>query len=348
MEIGCSAHPLFRSISVDDLSQPGEARRAASLMATELGFDDVKRGEVEIIVTELARNIVVHGSGGHLLLAAWKEGSQKRMDIIAIDKGPGVANVSAALEDGFSTAGTAGTGLGAVSRLASTFEIFTRTKLGTAVLARVSVGAKQQSPLAMGGLSVPMPNETSCGDAFATAHSSSRSVCMLVDGSGHGPQAAEAAAEALSVFEKYHSDSPAEIMDRLHSALKGTRGAAAAVAEIQHHSDTVVYCGIGNIAGLVVQADTDLTRNMLSQNGVVGHQVEQLTEFTYPWFSDSAMILHSDGLDRQWNLEAYPGLINKDPALIAAVLYRDHNRSRDDASVLVALARGAPARGTDA
>lgn len=339
MEIEFSAYPAFRSIPVDELSQPGEARRAASVMANELSFDEVKRGQVAIIVTELARNIAIHGGGGHLILAGWKLQGKKRIDIMAIDKGKGIADVSAALADGFSTAGTPGTGMGAVSRLAGLFEIFTQPESGTAVLARVSDETKLQSPLAIGGVSIPIAGERVCGDAFATAHSSGRSVFMVVDGLGHGPVAAEAATAALEAFEKYHGDSPAEIINGMHLAMKSTRGAAAAVAEIQHERGIVVFSGVGNIVGLVLAPDDDSVRNMVSHSGIVGHQLKHVAEFTYPWSPKASLVMHSDGINTHWDLKSYPGLLNKDPALIAAVLYRDQIRTRDDATVLVACPR---------
>ncbi len=339
MEIEFSAYPTFRSIPVDDLSQPGEARRVASMMAKNLEFNEVNCGQVEIIVTELAKNIALHGGGGHLILAGWVLKGKKRIDILAIDKGQGIANVGAALGDGFSTAGTSGTGLGAVSRMASLFEIFTQPHQGTVVLARVSDETKQRSPLIMGGVSIPVASELACGDAFASAHSSSRSVFMVVDGLGHGPEAAEAATAALGAFEKYRGDSPAEIIHWLHEAMRFTRGAAAAVAEIRHDRGVVTYCGVGNVCGVVLMAENGLARSMISHSGVVGHQLHQVTEFTYPWSPTASLVMHSDGVSTHWMLKSYPGLMNKDPALIAAVLYRDQNRTRDDATVVVACPR---------
>lgn len=339
MEIEFYPYPTFRSIPVGDLSQPGEARRVASSMANEMRFDDLKRGQVEIIVTELARNITLHGGGGHLILAGWLANGTKRLDIMAIDKGHGITNLSAALEDGFSTSGTPGMGLGAVSRIASIFEIFTQPKTGTAVLARIGNGTQPRSRLHIGGVSVPIAGETRCGDAFASAHSSSRSVFMVVDGLGHGPIAAEAAAAALESFEQFHPDPPAEIIDRLHGAMRATRGAAVAVAEIQHDRGVVTYSGVGNITGLVLFPEEGLTRNLVSQNGIVGHQMARVSEFTYPWNPRAKLVMYSDGVSSHWNQKSYPGLLNKDPAVIAAVLYRDHNRTRDDATIVVAGAR---------
>ncbi|HUS18375.1 MAG TPA: SpoIIE family protein phosphatase [Terriglobales bacterium] len=339
MEIEFYPYPTFRSIPVGDPSQPGEARRVASSMANHMRFDDLRRGQIEIVVTELARNLTLHGGGGHLILAGWQGTGVKRLDIMAIDKGQGISNLSAAMEDGFSTSGTPGTGLGAVSRIASIFQIFTQSKTGTAVMARVEDQAQPRSRLNVGGVSIPIAGETVCGDAFASAHSSSRSVFMVVDGLGHGPVAAEAAAAALQCFQQFHPDPPAEIIDRLHGALRPTRGAAAAVAEIQHDRGIVTYSGVGNITGLVIFPEEGVTRNLVSQNGIVGHHMARVSEFTYPWTAKARLVMYSDGLTSHWNQKSYPGLLNKDPAVIAAVLYRDHYRTRDDATIVVACPR---------
>jgi hypothetical protein len=73
---------------------------------------------------------------------------------------------------------------------------------------------------------------------------------------------------------------------------------------------------------------------MVSHNGTVGHQMRRVQEFVYPWPAEALVILHSDGLATQWRL--LPGLAARDPALIAAILYRDFRRGRDDVTVLVA------------
>ena len=305
-------------------------------MAAEAGFDEVKRGQVELIVTELARNIVNHGKGGHLLLAGWQNRDSNWIDIIAVDKGSGIPNLSAALEDGFSSSGTPGTGMGAVSRTANVFEVFTHSKHGTGVLARVSQQERARPTLHTGAVSIPITGERVCGDAFASNASPGRSIFMVVDGLGHGPIAAEAATGALEAFEKYCSDPPAEIIERIHGAIKSSRGAAVAVAEVQHDRGVVVYCGVGNIAGVIFMPTQNVTRSMVSHNGIVGHQMPRVAEFQYPWSPEATLIMHSDGVSGRWDLTSYPGLVNKDPALVAGVIYRDYNRTRDDATVLVA------------
>ena len=112
-----------------------------------------------------------------------------------------------------------------------------------------------------------------------------------------------------------------------------------AIAQIDRTQQTVCFAGIGNISGVVV---TDhQTRSMVSYNGTVRHKLPKVAEFVYTWSQQSLLILHSDGLAAQWNLNHYPGLGARHPALIAAVLYRDFKRTRDDITVIVAKVREA-------
>ena len=74
----------------------------------------------------------------------------------------------------------------------------------------------------------------------------------------------------------------------------------------------------------------------MSHNGTAGHSVRRIDEFTYPWPKDGVLIQYTDGLGTHWDVDRYPGLLGRSPSLIAAVLYRDFNRGRDDVTVLVA------------
>jgi hypothetical protein len=123
-------------------------------------------------------------------------------------------------------------------------------------------------------------------------------------------------------------------MTAAHGALRATRGAAVAVAEIDRTKLQVQFCGVGNISGIVLTATG--SRNMVSHNGIVGHEARKIQEFTYPWTPEALLLMHSDGLISHWSLAAYPGLRARHPSLIAGVLYRDFNRGRDDVTVVVA------------
>jgi anti-sigma regulatory factor (Ser/Thr protein kinase)/serine/threonine protein phosphatase PrpC len=322
-------------VPLSDSSSTSEARRVGARMAVELGLDATKAGEAAVIITEAARNAVVYGGGGQMLLAGVKSRSGIHMDILALDRGTGIADLTHALQDGYSTGGTPGTGLGAIKRMADVFDLFSNAK-GTALFARVvQAEAPQESMSAVNfsAFTAPYPGETACGDNISWEITGDRCIVLVVDGLGHGPQAAEAADEAVRIFRTYSSEAPASIITRLHDALKKTRGAAAAIAEIRPLAGTLVYAGVGNIAGSILS--NTLSRSLVSHNGTLGHVMPRVQEFKVDWPKDGILIMHSDGLQSRWDLSRYAGLLSKQPALIAGVLLRDFRRERDDASVLV-------------
>ena len=116
--------------------------------------------------------------------------------------------------------------------------------------------------------------------------------------------------------------------------MRPTRGAAASILSMPGASDKVTFIGVGNVLGLVA---SDLeTRRMVSFNGTLGHTLKSVRTFVYPTSGDTLAVLASDGLGTHWSLDAYPGLRRRHPTLIAAVLYRDFDRTRDDVTVVVA------------
>jgi hypothetical protein len=96
---------------------------------------------------------------------------------------------------------------------------------------------------------------------------------------------------------------------------------------------------VGNISGVIVQ--NAQTRSMVSYNGTVGHELRKVQEFQYPWPANGLLVMCSDGLSNRWEFRRYPGLAMRHPAVIAGVLWRDHNRGRDDATIFVARKRAA-------
>jgi len=341
----------MNSVTVIETSQVAEARRASTTLARSIGFDEEACGRVALVTTELATNLVKHGSGGHILsaIADDKEGTAG-IEIVAIDKGRGVANVGAALSDGNSTAGSLGHGLGAARRQSAEFEVFSQVGAGTVIVARITAKRPRQANAATigssmpswGGVCIPIAGEVVSGDAWAVRTDEAGRTMMVVDGLGHGPEAAKVAAEATRLFDKYWRSGPAETLRALHAGLLGTRGGAVAVARVEWSPGRVRYAGVGNIAGAIATNDARV-RRMLSYNGTIGHNARNIKEQVYPLerADDATIIMHSDGIGTSWSLAAYPGLLARHPSLLAAVLYRDYARGRDDATVLVA--RGRPA-----
>jgi hypothetical protein len=197
--------------------------------------------------------------------------------------------------------------------------------------------------IAVGAICKPMPGETRCGDGWGCELLADRCILVLVDGLGHGTGAAAAAELAVASVQQHRAKAPAAIVQSAHDALRATRGAALAVAEIDFAQQSIRYCGIGNICATIIAGDN--LRHLVSYNGTAGHEARKIVEFTYPWSANALLIMHSDGLMTRWNLQAYPGLLQRHPSLIAGVLYRDFVRGRDDVTVLAA--KGAVLRSAD-
>jgi anti-sigma regulatory factor (Ser/Thr protein kinase) len=322
---------------VTEISQVAMTRRAATVLASQLAFDEAGTGKVALIVTEAATNLVKHAKGGEILLCALQSGQIGGIQMLALDKGPGISNAARALRNGYSTTGSPGTGLGAIDRLASSFDIHSMPGTGTALLARLwskSMSATPPPCLEVGALSLPKPGEDVCGDRWAKVSFPERTLILVADGLGHGSGAAEAALEAVRTFHEHTALTPAAIVESIHAALRSTRGAAVAVTEVARSQEVVRFAGLGNISGVVLSGEG--SRQMISHNGIAGHAARKIQEFTYPWPSDALLILYSDGLVTHLYPERYPGLLKRQPDLIAATLYRDYARNRDDVTVVVA------------
>lgn len=320
--------------ALDDASRPGEVRRAAAALAARLGADVTTAGRIALIATEATTNAVKHAREGEAVLYGTRRDGAWTVGILTFDRGPGMRDVAACLRDGVSTAGSPGTGLGAIRRLATTFDLHS-TPAGTVVLAELRGGARGNgAAYDVGMIRVPRAGEAACGDdGVVVAIGEGRCVVLLVDGLGHGLPAASAAEEATRLCRARPDGGPEAVLAMLHDGLRGTRGAAAAVAEVDPRRGIVRYAGVGNVEGAVYAAGT--TKRMVSHHGTLGHQAVRIRGFTYPWSARAVLLLHSDGLSTRSDLEAYPGLADRHPMLVAAVLYRDFGRRTDDASVVV-------------
>ena len=331
---------LSHTTLIEDESAIGEVRRKAQALADKLGFTPEDQGRVGIIATELASNLVLHAKRGRLLVQESCDLVAPSLELVALDQGPGMHDVANSLADGVSTRGTAGNGLGAIRRLSTEFDVFTRPGLGTAIFSRVAAtkaGARPATKLVAGGVCVAMKGEPVSGDGWKALRIDSDKLRLLVaDGLGHGVLASEASAAAVKSFETNSTQPLPDLMRTLHTALRGGRGAAVALVEVDVKGGVVRFVGIGNISGSILTGAEGF--GLTSLSGIVGvNLLRKVQQFDYAWHDGSVLVLHSDGLGTRWSLDqpVYAGLLARHPTLISAVLYRDFCRGRDDATALV-------------
>jgi len=328
--------PMTVRIPVTGLDQVGQARRAAHHAAAAAGLMAETAGVVALIATELATNLARHAQQGALMIRSMDTDDRRvGVELVAVDKGPGIRDIGRAMRDGFSTAGSAGKGLSAITRNASEFDCYTTAESGSAIVARVYAPGRRESlgeRYRQGVVCLPLSGQAVCGDAWLVDTSGTTLRAVMIDGLGHGLEAAVAGSEAIRVMREYAADAPADAIRAMHGGLRSTRGAAAAVAMVDTATRHVRFAGIGNITATVVGIDS--MHRMASHNGIVGHQIRSVHEFEYELPPHGYLILHSDGLSARWSLDAYPGLIGHDPAIVAGVLHRDFGRQNDDSSIL--------------
>lgn len=334
--------PSSLRIPVEEASQAAEVRRAALRLAAGLGFNEVLAGRVAIVALEVCTNILKHAGRGEILLQVVDSAESPELELIALDKGPGMPNLDQCIEDGYTTGTSYGNGLGAIRRLAHESDFFSAAGEGTAVLARWKLPRKPGVDLAahqlrIGAVNVPKPGEEICGDAFAVEQSETDSTVLLADGIGHGYYAGQASQEAVRILHAHPQLQPGALIDIANRALLGFRGAAVSVARLDRMRGKLVFSGLGNVAGHIY-AGPRQSQHLVSLNGTAGHMAPHIREFSYPWPDGGILVMHSDGLLTNTSLGAHPALALRDPSLIAGVLYRDFSRGHDDATVVVAKA----------
>jgi anti-sigma regulatory factor (Ser/Thr protein kinase) len=321
--------------AVENSGAAGVARRVAVDAAQRLGFLEGRLGELTIVVSEMASNLHKHADQGRIAIRCLRERDRGAVEIVAVDSGPGMADMVLSGSDGHSTAGTLGIGLGAIARLSNRVDGYSLPGRGTVLTVQVWPEADTPAQVPAQGLSRPLTGEKECGDRFAIRRHGGVTMLMVADGLGHGPLAAAASSAAADAFLTSSLDAPGAIVEHLHKNIGYTRGAAVSVARLE--GNAVQFAGLGNVAGVIVWPGGE-RRGMVSMPGIVGHQLRQVREFRHEMDADAMLVMHSDGVSERWNLRDYPGLSRRTPLTVAATLLRDGGQRLDDACVLVARA----------
>jgi len=307
-------------------------------LVASAGFSDAKAGKVDIIVAEMSSNLVKHAGGGEILARITRINQQEAVELISIDNGPGMSEPERMLEDGISTTNTLGHGLGAIKRLADTFDLYSLRNWGTIVLARIYKEEPRpvlkRVPVEIRSVVVAKPGEEVCGDGAYYSENGRSVKLFLGDGLGHGPEAHKAVQHAIRSVKLCPDEMPVDILRCVHVDVKRTRGLVGALAIYSFREKMWRICGIGNITTRVQQ--TLVPRNYLSYNGIIGLNIPgSMKEQTVPHQHGQIIVMCSDGIKSRWELQKYTGIYRHDLSVLAAAIYKDHARRTDDMSVLV-------------
>lgn len=311
--------------SVLDTGHVTEVARYASDVALQLGLDEEACSRAAAIVQGAGTNLLKHAAGGEIFVGVAGSGQVSGVQILALDRGRG-------LPDGGEVAGKAMRGLRAIRQSATTFDVYSAGD-GTVLAATVYSGGVQ--PLPVGGVSVSAHGRVESGDGWAVWRAGALMSLFVCDGVGGGAEASAAARVALEAFFRQAERSAQRVIEAVHDALRGTRGAAVGLAELDYRTGTLRYCALGNVSGTVLTPG-DARQPLAGVTGIAGQVMRPLQVVTAPWTPGSVLVLHSHGLSRQWSLSRYPGLASRRPDVIAGMLLRDYRQQREGATILVA------------
>lgn len=324
--------------TVDDASASGSVRRAAARLAHRLGFPETRCTEVGIVASETAANIFRHAGHGTVALQIVLRNAVPGVQIVGVDRGPGIADISLVSTDGHSTTGTLGVGLGAITRLSDELDISSNPGQGTVLVAELwHRRPASLDPIDIAGLTRPISGEEVCGDAVSGRGTDGHQLAIVVDGLGHGPLAAAASSAAIGIFHETESIEPAEILREIGLRIGHTRGAVAAVIALDPSFRQLRFAGVGNISAFVDRGARRQT--LLSQPGIVGQHNPRIRPQDVDVDDKSIVVMHSDGVRDNWKLDRTPGLRRRSSIVIATSLLRDAGNRPDDASVLTVRRR---------
>jgi anti-sigma regulatory factor (Ser/Thr protein kinase) len=326
--------------TVADRSYFAILKKEIHALSLSLGFSEERAGKLDIIVAELVSNLVKHANGGQLVVKSINDKVYgEGVELITIDNGPGIGELKKMMQDGVSTKNTLGHGLGAIQRLSDKSEIYTQKDWGTVILSRTYKTEIQQyrkpGQLEISSLIVSKPGQTVCGDGFYYSLTKDNLKIFVGDGLGHGPEAAKAVNKAIERFKLSTENNPVEIIRTLHDYVKKTRGIVATVAIFDFKERSWCICGVGNISTRITSFSS--TKNYVAHNGIIGHNIPgTMKAQEVPYEPGQTIILCSDGLKTKWEPSKYPGILKNDLSVLTAVIYKDHTRNNDDASVVAA------------
>lgn len=180
-----------------------------------------------------------------------------------------------------------------------------------------------------------LPGEVQAGDNHFVAETTTGWLLAVIDGLGHGQEAAVAGRVFVEVLSHHLESLPVELIRLGHTALKNTRGCAAAVVTIDRTRNLLSWVGVGNVEGVIRHAQPTAlpTEYITMRGGIVGYRIPVLQPSFLQLQEGDTLVLATDGIAGDFvRAVGFPF----PPAKLASHILEHYAKPTDDALVLVA------------
>jgi anti-sigma regulatory factor (Ser/Thr protein kinase) len=302
-------------------------RSEMTKFANNISLSSKDLEELKIVITEISKNILKHGSSGNISISFGKD-SEKSVHIIA-ENPTSESDTTRVFDDGYSTANTLGIGLGAVKRLLTDVKV--RVENGKFILTGEKVFVdKKKSVIQTSVYSRPKPGFKSNGDAYFIKRYEDNAIVSVIDGIGHGDKAFEASQIALGVLENRFRDELEKIVFDIHRKSRGSRGCVMAIVRV-HKEGRIEYLGVGNIRTQIYTAD--MYKRLVSFDGLLGSNMRTLRTDRIELSTPCLVVMHSDGVS-SFNFDD-KRIVYRPVMELAKESFEKYKKSSDDATLLI-------------
>ncbi|HEY3820116.1 MAG TPA: SpoIIE family protein phosphatase [Polyangiaceae bacterium] len=320
-------------IPVIDEASVALVRERVREEAARVGLGAVPAAALVNVASELAQNQRLHAREGVVVVRTAVRGQQMGLEVVAADRGEGIADVARALEGRPSRPGSLGVGLAAVLELADEVDIDTRMGEGTCVCARKFDAPAPRRPR-VGVYGRPFPGERISGDDAAFVRTVDALLVAVADGLGHGEPARQASVRAARLTAALREAAPERLLAETDRQLAQTRGTVMAAARLDEGSAMSV-AGVGNVSAHVYGPGVSWRFGgssyfLGSPGGARRIALEQRQVQTR-----EILVLFSDGIRSRMDLTGELDLMREHPAVIAQRIVERFGRDDDDVLVMV-------------
>ena len=179
-----------------------------------------------------------------------------------------------------------------------------------------------------------LEGEKVCGDAYFIKAFENKVLITVIDGLGHGPDAAVAANTAVEYIKNNYKKGLTDMIEGCHKEMGGTRGAVIGIALIDLENSILRYTGVGNIE---VMVKSRTVFRPISINGILGYNLHQVKETEFPFNPGDLILLHSDGISKRFDLNLCPPeFLEQHPQTIVERIMAEFGSKRDDLCIVTA------------